>query len=309
MRKKVFMRGKNFISIKDLNIAEIEEIFKLTRRFKYKGSPKLLSGKVLGLIFQKPSTRTRISFEVGMYELGGESIYLGPEDMKLGAREDIKDIAKVLSGYLDAVVVRTFAHDDILKIANFSSIPVINGLTDLLHPCQVLSDIYTLTEKVGDLTKTNISFIGDGNNVLHSLLYVAAKMGLKLKVATPCGYEPADEILNSALELSRTSRAEIILSNEPYAVAKGAEIIYTDVWTSMGQEKEYEKRLKDFRGFQVNSDLVACAKEGCLIMHCLPAHRGEEITDEVIDSPNSIVFEQAENRLYVQKAILALLLK
>lgn len=303
------IKNKDFISIKDLSVAEIGEIFKLAARFRHKGSAKLLSGKVLGLIFQKPSTRTRISFEVGMYQLGGKSVYLGPQDIKLGVREEIKDIAKVLSGYLDAIVARTFAHSDILEIAEFSSLPVINGLTDLLHPCQVLSDIYTLSEKARDLKQINISFIGDGNNVLHSLLYAVAKMGLNLKVATPQGYEPLKDVSDSALEIAQSSGAKISLSNEPYTAAEGADVIYTDVWTSMGQEQEQEKRLQDFKGFQVNADLVSQAKENCLIMHCLPAHRGEEITNEVIDSQNSIVFEQAENRLYVQKAILTLLLK
>lgn len=302
------IKSKDLISIKDLSVAEIGEIFKLASRFKHKGSRKLLPGKVLGLLFEKPSTRTRISFEVGIYGLGGKSVYLGPEDMKLGAREDIRDIARVLSGYLDALVVRTFAHGHLLKIAQFSSIPVINGLTDLLHPCQILSDLYTLTEKVENLKKIKISFVGDGNNVLHSLLYATAKMGLNLRVATPRGYEPASDILKDALEISKTGCGEIALSNDPCAAVKGADVLYTDVWTSMGQERESEKRLQDFKGFQVNSDLLALAKEDCLIMHCLPAHRGEEITDGVIESPNSIVFEQAENRLYVQKAILALLL-
>jgi ornithine carbamoyltransferase len=301
---------KDLISIKDLTVTEIEQIFALSDKIKKNREDfsTALKGKSLGLVFQKPSNRTRVSFEVGMFQLGGQSIYLGPEDIKLGIREPIKDIARVLSRYLDGIVARTFSHSDILELAKYATIPLINGLTDLLHPCQALSDIYTIREKLGRFRGLTIAYVGDGNNVLHSLLHCCSKLGINLKIATPKGYGPDKNIFNEAKGFSKGSGAKISLSNEPNLVVKNSDIIYTDVWTSMGQEKEYTKRLKDFKGFQVNSKLVSKGKKGYSIMHCLPAHRGEEITDEVIDSKNSIVFDQAENRLHVQKAILILLL-
>lgn len=305
------MKAKNLISIEDLSLDEIEEIFKLAKRLKgedreVKTEP--LKGKTLGLIFEKPSLRTRVSFEVAMAQLGGYAIYLGPDEIKLGKREAVKDVAKTLSRYLDGIVARTFKHEDLLGLARHSTIPVINGLSDLSHPCQVLADLFTIKEKFGRTSYIKIAFIGDGNNVCNSLLYGCAKLGIDLSVATPKGYEPKREIYREAKELARISGAKVIHYNDPYEAVCDADIIYTDVWTSMGQEKEGKTRAKAFKGFQVNSKLCSKAKGNYCLMHCLPAHRGEEITDECLDGPHSIVFDQAENRLHVEKAILLLLL-
>ena len=302
---------KDFISIKDLTLKEIQEIFALTDKLKKHKArfSKALAGKTLALIFQKPSNRTRVSFEVGMYQLGGYSIYLGPDEINLGVRESIKDVSKTLSRYADAIVLRTFSHKNILEMAQAATIPVINGLSDLMHPCQALADIYTIKEKFKKLKGIKLAYVGDGNNVCHSLLYGASKVGLDLSIATPKGYEPQDSIVREAKAFAKKSKAKINLSNHAKDAVYKADIIYTDVWASMGQEKEMRKRKKIFKNFQVNKRLLSKAKKDCLIMHCLPAHRGGEITDEVIDSKNSIVFEQAENRLHVQKAILIKLLK
>ncbi|MCM8762992.1 MAG: ornithine carbamoyltransferase [Candidatus Omnitrophica bacterium] len=300
---------KDFISIKDLSISEINEIFALAVKLK-KNKAKfstVLQGKTLCLIFHKPSLRTRVSFEVGIVELGGNAIYL-QEDIRVGKREALKDMAKTLSRYVDGIVLRTFEHNNVVELAGQASIPVINGLSDLLHPCQALSDLFTVKEKLGKLKGIKLAYVGDGNNVCHSLLYGASKLGVDIAVATPKGYEPQAGIVNEAKEFAAKSGASIIINNAPQKVAKGADIIYTDVWTSMGQEKEREKRKEIFANFQINKELVNLAKKKVLIMHCLPAHRGEEITDEVMDSDNSIVFDQAENRLHVQKAILIKLL-
>ncbi|MBU3912130.1 MAG: ornithine carbamoyltransferase [Candidatus Omnitrophica bacterium] len=294
---------KDLLAIKDLTKTEIEDIFSLAAQLKVnrKTHATPLRNKTIGLIFEKPSTRTRVSFEVGVYELGGNTIYLSSDEVELGKREAIKDAAKVLSRYLDGMVVRTFSHDRLLEMAGFSSIPVINGLTDMLHPCQALSDLFTIKEKKG-LDNVAFAFVGDGNNVLNSLLYGCGKMGIKIKVACPKNYEPDKKILK---EIGVTAE----LYNKPEDAVKGADIVYTDVWTSMGQEKEHKKRLKAFKKFQVNSKLISLAKKDAMVMHCLPAHRGEEITDEVLDGKQSIVVDQAENRLHVQKAILVKLLK
>ncbi|MCQ9208453.1 MAG: ornithine carbamoyltransferase [Omnitrophica bacterium] len=301
---------RDLISIKDLKIEEIEHIFSLTDTLKagVEDFSQSLSGKTLGLLLLKPSLRTRVSFEVGMNQLGGHTLYLPPEDIKFGAREGIKDFAGVLSRYLDALVMRTFSHKQLEELAEFAAIPIINGLTDLLHPCQVLADLYSIKEKKGSLAGINFSFIGDGNNVAHSLLFGCAKTGVNLNIATPVKYKPKSEIVTEALEIAKGSGAKIVLSDNPSAAVGGADVVYTDVWTSMGQESECKKRKKDFQGFQVNQKLISLAKSDCSLMHCLPAHRNEEITDEVIDGPHSIVLDQAENRMHVQKAILLLLL-
>lgn len=302
---------KDFISVKDLTSDEIEDIFSLTDKIK-KDKDKfssVLVGKVLALFFQKPSNRTRVSFEVGMYQLGGYSIYLGPDEINLGVRESIKDVALTLSRYVDAIVLRTFEHKNVIEMAGYATVPVINGLSDLLHPCQALSDIYTIREKLKDIKGINLSYIGDGNNVCNSLLYACSKIGININVATPKGYEPDNLVLKEAREIARSKKTTINLSNNPKIAVKNTDIIYTDVWVSMGKEKEAEKRKKIFKGFQVNNNLVKLAKKNVLIMHCLPAHRGEEITDEVMDSKNSVVFDQAENRLHIQKAILIKLLE
>jgi len=324
---------KCLVSIKDLTSKEIEDIFSLTDKLK-KNKDKfssVLAGKTLALIFQKPSNRTRVSFEVGMYQLGGYSIYLGPDEINLGVRESIKDVAKTLSRYVDGIVLRTFEHRNVLEMAKFASVPVINGLSDSSHPCQALADIYTIREKFSRLPLQRdpassgksrvpqnagrkfkgviLAYVGDGNNVCNSLLYTSAKVGLNMNIGTPEGYEPDRTVLKEAQSIAKAKNATINLFNSPKEAIKGADVIYTDVWASMGQEKEAEERKKIFKDFQVSRDLVKLAKKNVLIMHCLPAHRGEEITDEVIDSRNSIVFEQAENRLHVQKAILTTLLK
>ncbi len=301
---------KDFVSIDDLSAKDIEKIFKLADevRSDRKRFEKSLSGKSLGLLFQKPSNRTRVSFEVGMTQLGGHSIYLGPDDIKLGEREAVKDVARVLSKYLDGIVARTYSHNDIVELSEFSTIPVINGLSDLMHPCQALSDIYTIRDKNPDIKGTKLAYIGDGNNVLNSLIEMGSKLGMFVSIATPKGYEPDKKILNASKKHAEITGARIELSSDPYKASRDADFIYTDVWTSMGKEHERKIRLKAFKGFQINTALLAKCKEDCLVMHCLPAHRQEEITDEVLDGPKAIVFKQAENRLYVQKAILIMLL-
>ena len=303
---------KDLITIKDLTPDEIFDIFALAKKLKAKKiiSDCLLEGKSLGLIFQKPSNRTRVSFEVGMTQLGGHAIYLGPEDIKLGKREAIKDVARTLSRYLDGLVARTYLHQDVLELAKYATIPVINGLSDVAHPCQALSDVFTIEEKIGKLKGANLVFIGDGNNVLNSLLYCCAKVGVNIAIATPKGYEPETEMFGGAMSAAKKSGSKITLTNDPREILKDADIVYTDVWVSMGQESEHDKRLKAFTGFQVNDKLLSNVKKSeYFVMHCLPAHRDEEITDSVLDGKQSIVFDQAENRLHVQKAILLTLLK
>ena len=301
---------KDFVSIKDLTAGEIEDIFSLTDKLK-KDKAKfnhVLEGKTLALIFQKPSNRTRVSFEVGMHQLGGNSIYLGPDEINLGVRETIQDVAKTLSRYIDGIVLRTFEHKNVLEMAKYSDKPVINGLSDFSHPCQGLADIYTVKEKLKKLKGVTLAYVGDGNNVCHSLLYACAKVGMNMNVATPKGYEPDDSVLKEAQNFAKAKNASIKLFNDAAIAVKEADVVYTDVWASMGQEKEAEERKKIFKEFQINKDLIKSANKGVLIMHCLPAHRGEEITDEVMDSKNSVVFDQAENRMHVQKAILIKLL-
>jgi ornithine carbamoyltransferase len=302
---------KDLITISELSVNEIEGIFELTDKLKKDKDyfSKVLSGKTIALIFQKPSNRTRVSFEVGMYQLGGNSFYLSPSEISLGVRESIKDVAKTLSRYVDGIVLRTFEHKNILELARFADVPVINGLSDFSHPCQALADIYTIKEKLKILKGVTLAYIGDGNNVCNSLLYTCAKIGLNMNVGAPKGYEPDMSILKDVKSIARSKSAVISLFNNPYEAVKGVDVVYTDVWASMGQEKETNIRKKVFKIFQVNRNLLKLAKKKALIMHCLPAHRGEEITDEVIDSKYSVVFDQAENRMHVQKAILIKLLK
>jgi len=302
--------NKDLISVKDLSAAEIEGIFALTDQLKKKRLKfnKVLSGKTLALIFQKPSNRTRVSFQVGMYQLGGNSIYLSPTEISLGVRESIPDVAKTLSRYVDGIVLRTFAHKTALDMAKAASIPVINGLTDFSHPCQALADVYTIREKLRNLKGKTLAYIGDGNNVCNSLLFICAKTGLNLNVGAPLGYQPDKSVFAESLKLAKAKRAAIKLFDNPFDAAGGADALYTDVWASMGQEKEAEARKKIFKDFQINSALLKLANKNCLVMHCLPAHRGEEISAQAIDSRNSVVFDQAENRMHVQKAILIKLL-
>lgn len=306
------MKGKNLVSINDLSREEVNQILKTAeiiklRHYSHEEQP-LLKGKVLGMIFQKPSLRTRVSFETGMIQLGGHAIYLGPNDIKLGQRETTKDISRVLSRYVNGIMARTFSHEIILELAKYSSVPVINGLSNLLHPCQVLGDLMTIKEKKGRLSNLKLVYVGDGNNVAHSLLFGAVKVGMDIVLTVPPGYEPKEEIVNLAKENVDKISSEIKIIKDPKEAVDGADIIYTDVWTSMGFEKESEIRKDVFKPYQINQDLVNKAKDDVIVLHCLPAHRGDEITDEVIDGPNSVVIDQAENRLHAQKGVLALLL-
>jgi len=261
------------------------------------------------MIFQKTSLRTRVTFEVGMLQLGGEAIYLSPSDIQLGIRETPHDVAKNLERWVDGIMVRTFGHDIAVELAVASKIPVINALTDLLHPCQAMADFFTLKEKKGDLKNLKLAYIGDGNNVCHSLLFAAAKAGSTMSVATPEGYEPKSEIIETAEKDGKETGFTVMITNNPLEAVQEADAVYTDVWASMGQENEKEKRTKVFAPYQVNRRLMAETQQDSLFMHCLPAHRGEEVTDDVIDSARSVVFDQAENRLHVQKAIMLLLLE
>jgi ornithine carbamoyltransferase len=302
---------KDFIAVKELSKHDIEEIFGLTDKLKINKAKfaKALSGKTLALIFQKPSNRTRVSFEVGMYQLGGNSIYLGPGEINLGVRETVEDVAKTLSRYVDGIVLRTFEHNNVLKMSRAASVPVINGLSDYSHPCQAMADIYTIKEKFKKMNKVLLAYIGDGNNVCNSLMLAASKVGLNMNIGAPLDYQPDEAALKEAKAIAKANKSAVELFNDPLEAASNADVVYTDVWTSMGQEEEAAKRKKAFEGFQLNQKLMSVAKKSALIMHCLPAHRGEEIADEVIDSKNSIVFDQAENRMHVQKAILIKLLK
>jgi len=302
---------RDLLSITDLGIKEINDILALTEKIKKDrvGYSQSLKARCIGLIFQKPSNRTRVSFEIGMVQLGGYAIYLGPSEIGMGGRESVKDVARVLSRYLDGIVARTYKHDDMKGLAKYATVPVINGLSDLAHPCQALSDIFTIKERFGTFKGVTLAYIGDGNNVLNSLMTASAKVGLDIKIATPKGYEPEVRIAKNAIAISKKSGSKVELSHDPMATAKGADVIYTDVWVSMGQEKEAARRERAFKSFQINDGILRLAKKGCLIMHCLPAHRGDEITDSVIDSKNSIVYDQAENRMHAEKAILLRLLK
>jgi ornithine carbamoyltransferase len=261
------------------------------------------------MIFQKASTRTRVSFEVGMFQLGGTALYLGANDIQLHRGETVADTARVLSRYVDAIMARVFAHQDILDLARHATVPVINGLSDLLHPCQVLADYYTLRERRGKLDGLKVAWVGDGNNVCHELVLGAVNLGMSIEVATPAGYEPNQLILKSAIRDAQRARSPVpVVTTDPMAAVAGADVIYTDVWASMGQEAESERRAQAFARFMVTPEMMAAAGPECVFMHCLPAHRGEEVAAEVIDGPQSVVFDEAENRLHVQKAVLMLLL-
>ena len=300
---------KDFISIADYSREEIEAIFDLTKELKDKVKKgeehHLCKGKTMSMIFAKPSARTRISFETGMYQLGGYALYLSPNDIGIGKREAVKDIAQVVSRYNNIIMARLFDHQHMLQLAKYATVPVINGLTDYNHPCQIMADIYTVKEHKGRHKDLKITYIGDGNNVANSWINLAAKLPLHLVICSPSGYEPDAHTLKYARS-QKVSTIEVI--NDPVRAVKKADIIYTDVWASMGQEAEADTRHKVFMPYQVNSKLMSHADKDALVMHCLPAHRGDEITDEVIDSPQSIVFDEAENRMHVQKAIIVSLL-
>ncbi|MBG9589602.1 ornithine carbamoyltransferase [Cytobacillus firmus] len=307
--KSLNIKGKDFLTLADFSGDEIKGLLKKAKQLKEAylqgAETSFLKGKILGMIFEKSSTRTRVSFEAGMLQLGGHALYLNSQDLQLGRGESIADTAKVLSQYVDAIMIRTFSHEKIQELAYHADIPVINGLTDLYHPCQALADLLTIEEKNGELKGQNLAYIGDGNNVAHSLMIASAKMGVNITIACPAGYEPEQSVLQQSQEFAEQTGSKVIVTSDPEEAAANADAIYTDVWTSMGQEAENDKRLKDFAEYQVNQYLVQKAKNDYVFLHCLPAHRGEEVTAEIIDGNNSAVFQQAGNRLHVQKAILS----
>ncbi|HUV73664.1 MAG TPA: ornithine carbamoyltransferase [Anaerolineae bacterium] len=299
---------EHLISVADLSSEEVWDLLKLAADLKDEwrsgGNKPVLAGKILGMIFQKPSLRTRVSFETGMLHLGGWALYLSPQEIRLGQRESVADVARVLSRYVDGIMARVFDHADVRGLAAHASVLVINGLSDYVHPCQALSDLFTIYEKRGGLEGLTLTYVGDGNNVVHSLLSAASRVGMEIRVSTPPGFEADARAVSEA----REAGGRVVLDADPQSAVSGADVIYTDVWTSMGQEDEREARLPLFRTYQVNAALVALAKPDAVVMHCLPAHRGEEITDDVIDGPQSIVLDQAENRMHLQKAILVRLM-
>ena len=305
------MAQSHFLSLKDWSREEIELLFEEAAAIKAnpEGYATALAGESLAMIFQKPSTRTRVSFEVGMFQLGGQALFLGASDIQLRRGETIADTARVLSRYVHGIMARVFAHQDILDLARHGSVPVINGLSDLLHPCQALADYFTLRERRGDLTGLKMAYVGDGNNVAHELMFGAVKLGMRFSLGCPTGYEPNPLIYKSAVrEAQKLGSPPPEVTSDPIEAVAGADAVYTDVWTSMGQEKESKKRLVDFQGFQVTPEMMTVAGPEAVFMHCLPAHRGEEVAADVIDGPQSVVFDEAENRLHVQKAILVTLM-
>jgi len=303
---------KHLLSMQDLSPSEIKAILdeaaRLKEKLQQRESHELLKGKTLGMIFEKPSLRTRVTFETGMTQLGGHAIYLAPADIQLGERESVPDVARNLSRWVDVVMARLFKHDIIVELARYSSVPVINGLTNLHHPCQTLSDLLTIREHKGKLNGLKIAWIGDGNNVCNSLLLGCTLVGTNVSVACPHGYEPPADIVKQARANANKSGAKVELTTDPKQAVDGADVIYTDVWVSMGQEKEARERMKAFKDYQVNAQLLNGAKPDSIVMHCLPARRGQEITDDVIDGPQSVVWDQAENRMHAQKALLVSLL-
>jgi len=311
--KKIQLKGKDFLQLSDFSTDEILYMLDVAQELKVlqkQGKPQpYLSGKVLGMIFEKSSTRTRVSFEVGMLQLGGHAIFLSSKDIQLGRGESISDTAKVLSRYVDGIMIRTFSHDSVEELADHATVPVINGLTDLQHPAQVLADLLTILEHKGKLAGLKLCYIGDGNNnMAHSLMEGAVKVGMDIRVASPTGFLPNGKITEKAIQAGKLTGSAVMITNDPLEAIKDADVIVTDVWTSMGQEEESSLRLKAFQAYQVNKELCKYAKSDFIFMHCLPAHRGEEVTEEIIDGPHSVVFDEAENRLHAQKAILKLLL-
>jgi len=298
------LKGKDLLSISDLSSEDIRLLISDAVDMKAQGWLSVLDGKTLALMFEKPSLRTRLSFEVAMRQLGGQSIYLSPAEVGLGKRESVSDVAHVISRYVDAIAARTFSHQTLEVLARYSSVPVINALSDLEHPCQALADLLTIYEKKWGLSGLTLAFIGDGNNVAHSLLLAASLTGMNFRIASPPGYTVQDRILHLAQGYAADSGAEIICAEEPRLAVSGADVVYTDVWTSMGQEAEAQERRKVFANYQVNSELLSLAREDAILMHPLPAHHGEEVAEDILDSPKSVVFDQAENRMHLQKALL-----
>jgi ornithine carbamoyltransferase len=303
---------KHFITISELPSEQVQHILdvalQLKDEWKKGGNRPILAGKSLAMVFQKPSLRTRVSFEMAMHHLGGYAFYLSPDEIGLGKRESVADVARVLSGYVDCIMARVFAHQHIEELAAHSRVPVINGLSDYNHPCQAMADLLTVREHKGDLKGRTLAFVGDGNNVATSLAFATAQLGMNFAIATPAGYEMPSDVVALARKLAGPTGSKITTTHDAKEAVLGADVIYTDVWTSMGQEKEKEERLRVFPPYQVNAALLALAKPDVIVEHCLPAHRGEEITDEVADGPHSVLFDQAENRMHAQKAILAILL-
>lgn len=303
---------KHIVSINNLSNEEISEIFSLAKRLKTEQKNgtehHILKGKTLGMIFTKASTRTRVSFEVGMYQLGGKALFLSSDDIQLGRGETMADTARVMSRYLDGIMIRTYKHNDVEELAEYSDIPVINGLTDLMHPCQALADIYTLLEARETLENLKVAYVGDGNNVANSLLHICAKLGIDIATATPAGYECNNAIIEETLLSASKSKSKIIITNDVSEAVTGSDAVYTDTWVSMGKESEKPERLKVFSPYSVTPELMSMAKQNAVFMHCLPAYRGYEVSADVIDGPQSVVLDQAENRLHVQKAVMALLM-
>jgi len=309
---KVNLKGRDLLSLHDLTPEELAAILELAGELKEKQKQNiphpLLVGKTLGMIFQKSSTRTRVSFEVAMYQLGGYALFLNANDLQLGRGETIADTARVLSRYLDGIMIRTYAQADVEGLARYADIPVINGLTDLTHPCQVLADLLTIKERKGKLAGLRLAYVGDGNNVCHSLLFGCAKVGMDISVASPEGYKPKQEIVRLATEDAKQTGSRVEICTDPVMVVADADVVVTDVWAGMGQEAEQTKRVSALLPYQINPALVSHAKTDYIFLHCLPAHRGEEVVDEIIDGPNSAAWDEAENRLHAQKAVLSMLL-
>ncbi|AJY74498.1 ornithine carbamoyltransferase [Paenibacillus beijingensis] len=305
----VNLKGRDFLALADYTPEEIRYLIDLAIDLKHKQKAgeiyHPLKGKTLGMIFEKSSTRTRVSFEVGMYQLGGQALFLSRNDLQIGRGEPILDTAQVLSRYLDGIMIRTFAHRTVIELARGATVPVINGLTDASHPCQALADYQTVLEHKGRLEGLKVAYIGDGNNMVHSLIMGAAKLGMNISVATPEGYEPDPELVDQAKDVASATGAGIVICRDPKEAISGADVVYTDVWASMGFEEEQKEREQAFASYQVNEELAKYANKDYLFMHCLPAHRGEEVSEGVIDGHNSIIYDQAENRLHAQKAIMA----
>jgi ornithine carbamoyltransferase len=300
---------KHFLAISDLSPAEVQDLLdlalKLKKEYFKKGNKPIFQGKVLGMIFQKPSLRTRVSFDMAMRHCGGDALYLSPNEIGLGKRESIADIARVLSGYVQALMARVFEHEHVLELAKWSEIPVVNGLSDYNHPCQGMADALTIQEKFGRAKGLNVTYVGDGNNVTTSLMHVSAKLGWNFTVAAPSGYDANPKAVETAKQIAKETGSKLTFLRDPHEAVKGAHVIYTDTWTSMGQEEETAKRELVFPPYQVNAKLVGEADKDVIVMHCLPAHRNHELTDDVADGPHSVIFPQAHNRLHAQKAILA----
>jgi ornithine carbamoyltransferase len=307
------LKGRDFLRVNDWAPDELLAVLELADRLKARRRERiehrLLEGRTLGMIFQKPSTRTRVSFEVGIADLGGTGLYLAAGDLQLGRGETIKDTGQVLSRYLDGIMIRTFAQAEVDELAAHADVPVINGLTDEFHPCQALADVMTIRERFGKLEGIRVTYLGDGNNVCHSLMVACAKLGAHFTAAVPAGYEPSEEVVGWARAAAQASGASLEVAHDPRSAVQGADVLYTDVWTSMGQEEERERRLHDLAGFGIDGELVRLAGEDAIVLHCLPAHYGEEITEEVLYGPQSAVWDQAENRLHAQKALMALVIR